>query len=83
MYEAITPEMIDTIDKAGTLADTAGSDRRPLAHAATGLERAAADIALQAVKLADPMARQSATTVADGLSAAAQLCRVAIDARAE
>ena len=46
MYEAITPDMIDTIDKAGTLADTAGSDRRPLAHAATGLERTAAGIAM-------------------------------------
>ncbi|HVW50441.1 MAG TPA: hypothetical protein VHC91_08535 [Trinickia sp.] len=83
MYDAITPEMIETIDKAGTLADTPASDRRPLAHAALGLEQAAAGIATQAVKLADPMARQSATTVADGLSAAAQLCRAAIDARSE
>ena len=83
MYDAITPDMIDTIDKAGTLADTAGSDRRPLAHAATALECTAAGIAMQAVKLADPMARQHATTVADGLSAAAQLCRAAIDARPE
>ena len=83
MYDAITPEMIDTIDKAGTLADTPGSDRQPLSLAATGLERAAAGIAIQAVKLADPMARKDATTVADGLTAAAQLCRAAIDARPE
>lgn len=83
MYDAITPEMIDAIDKAGTLADTPGSDRQPLSLAATGLERAAAGIAAQAVKLADPMARQHATTVADGLSAAAHLCRAAIDARPE
>lgn len=83
MYDAITPEMIEAIDKAGTLADTLGSDRRPLAHAATGLDRVAAGISAQAVKLADPMLRQHATTVADGLSAAAQLCRAAIDARPE
>jgi hypothetical protein len=83
MYDAITPDMIDTIDKAGTLADSPGSDRRPLEHAAAGLERAAQGISAQAVTLADPMARQSATTVADGLIAAAQLCRAAIDARPE
>jgi|GEM_PF-4647341 len=83
MYDAITPEITEVIDKAGALADTPGSDRRPLAHAASGLEQVAAGIAMQAVKLADPMARQSATTVADGLSAAAQLCRFAIDARSE
>lgn len=83
MYDAITPGMIDAIDKAGTVAETPGSDRRALALAATGLERAAAGISVQAVKLADPMARQHATTVADGLSAAAQLCRAAIDARPE
>lgn len=83
MSDAITPEMIEAIDKAGTLADTPGSDRRPLAHAAVGLDHAAAGIAMQAVKLADPLARQRASTVADGLSAAAQLCRAAIDARHE
>lgn len=83
MYDAITPEMIETIDKAGTLADTPDSDRRPLSHAATGLESAAAAVAAQAAKASDPMARQQATTVADGLSAAAQLCRAAIDARPE
>jgi hypothetical protein len=79
MYDTMTPELIDIIDNVKTLAEQPPAQRRNFADAAFGLERIAADIAAQAVKLGDPMLRQSATTVADGLSAAAQLCRAAIE----
>ncbi|WP_206956642.1 hypothetical protein [Trinickia acidisoli] len=79
MYDAVTPEMIDTIDSVKTLTEQPTPQRGKLGDAALGLERLATDIASQAVKLADPMLRQSATTVADGLNAAAQLCRTAIE----
>ena len=80
MYDTVTTEMIDAIDSVKTLADQPPSQRRKLGEAALGLERLANEIASQAVKLSDPMLRQSATTVADGLTAAAQLCRSTIDA---
>lgn len=81
MYEAVTNEMIDAIDSVKTLSDRPEPQRRSLGEAAAGLERLAAQIAYQAVKLADPMLRQSAATVADGLNAAAQLCRSTIESQ--
>lgn len=80
MYDTVTTEMIDAIDGVKTLADQPTAHRRKLVDAALGLDRLANEIASQAVKLGDPMLRQSATTVADGLSAAAQLCRSTLDA---
>jgi len=79
MYDAMTPELIDVIDNLKTLAEQPPAQRRKLADAALGLEHVAGDIAAQAVRLSDPLLRQSATTVADGLNAAAQLCRAAIE----
>jgi hypothetical protein len=79
MYEAMPPELIDIIENVKTLAEQPVTQRRKFADAALGLERVAGDIAAQAVKLGDPLLRQSATTVADGLTAAAQLCRAAIE----
>ncbi|TAM85184.1 hypothetical protein EPN42_16090 [bacterium] len=76
----MTTEMIDAIDGVKTLADQPPTQRRKLGEAALGLDRLATEIASQAVKLSDPMLRQSATTVADGLSAAAQLCRSTLEA---
>jgi hypothetical protein len=78
MYEAMAPELIGIIDNVKTLSEQPVAQRLKFAEAALGLERVAGDIAAQAVKLSDPLLRQSATTVADGLTAAAQLCRVAI-----
>lgn len=80
MYDTVTTEMIDAIDGVKTLADQPPTQRKKLGEAAIGLDRLATEIASQAVKLTDPMLRQSATTVADGLAAAAQLCRSTIDA---
>ncbi len=79
MYDTLNPELIDVMDNIKTLADQSTAQRQKLGEAAQGLERLAIDISSQAVKLADPMLRQSATTVADGLNAAAQLCRTAIE----
>jgi hypothetical protein len=79
MYAPMTTELIDIIDTVKTLPEQPGAQRRKFAEAALGLERVAGDIAAQAVKLADPLLRQSATTVADGLNAAAQLCRAAVE----
>ena len=62
MYDAVTPEMIDAIDSVKTLEDQPVSQRQKLREAALGLERLATDIASQAVKLTDPMLRQSATS---------------------
>jgi hypothetical protein len=79
MYDAMPPELIDVLDNVKTLADQPAAQRRRFGDAAIGLERIAQEIASQAVRLADPLARQSATTVADGLGAAAQLCRAAME----
>ena len=79
MYAPMTTELIDIIDTVKTLQEQPVAQRRKFAEAALGLERVAGDIAAQAVKLADPLLRQSATTVADGLNAAAQLCRAAVE----
>ncbi|HEV3426183.1 MAG TPA: hypothetical protein VG105_20810 [Paraburkholderia sp.] len=79
MYAPMTTELIDIIDTVKTLPEQPVAQRRKFAEAALGLERVAGDIAAQAVKLADPLLRQSATTVADGLNAAAQLCRAAVE----
>jgi ABC-type transporter Mla subunit MlaD len=79
MYDAMTPELIDVLDSVKTLAEQQPAQRRKLGDAALELQRISAGIASQAVKLADPLARQSATTVADGLAAAAQLCRTAME----
>lgn len=79
MYDTLPPETIEVMDNIKTLADQSTAQRQKLGEAAQGLERLAIDISSQAVKLADPMLRQSATTVADGLTAAAQLCRTAIE----
>lgn len=79
MYEAMNPELIDIVDNVKTLAEQPAAQRQKFSEAALGLERVAGDIAAQAVKLADPLLRQSAITVADGLSAAAQLCRAAVE----
>jgi hypothetical protein len=79
MYDTVTPEMIDAIDSVKTLADQPPQQRQKLGEAARGLERLATEIASQALKGADPLLRKSATTVADGLNAAAQLCRNTIE----
>lgn len=79
MYDTLTPETIEVMDNIKTLAGQSTAQRQKLGGAAQGLERLALEISSQAVKLADPMLRQSATTVADGLNAAAQLCRTAIE----
>ncbi|SMF09811.1 hypothetical protein SAMN06295900_102456 [Trinickia caryophylli] len=79
MYEAITTEHIDVLDSVKTLAEQPASARRKFEDTALALQRSAQDLATQAVKLTDPLLRQSATTVADGLNAAAQLCRAAIE----
>lgn len=79
MYEAMNPELIDIIDNVKTLAEQAPAQRQKFADAALGLERVASDIALEAVKLVDPLLRQSATIVVDGLVAAAQLCRTVVE----
>ncbi len=80
MYDTVTTEMIDAIDGVKTLAEQPPAHRRQLGEAALGLDRLANEIASQAIKLSDPMLRQSATTVADGLTAAAQLCRATLEA---
>jgi len=79
MYDTLPPETIDVMDNIKTLADQSTAQRQKLGDAAQGLQRLAIEISSQAVKLADPMLRQSATAVADGLNAAAQLCRTAIE----
>lgn len=80
MYDNLTDETIDAIDAVKTLSEQSADQRRALVDAALGLDRLASEIASRAVKLADPMMRQQATTVADGLNAAAQLCRSTVDA---
>ncbi len=82
MYSALTPELIDAIDSVKTLPDQPQSTRTKLGEAANALEHVASEIATQAVKFADPLLRQSATTVADGLRAASELCRAAVEAAA-
>ena len=79
MYDTLPPETIDVMDNIKTLADQSTAQRQKLGDAAQGLQRLAIEISSQAVKLADPMLRQSATAVADGLNAAAQLCRNTIE----
>ncbi|TKC91525.1 hypothetical protein FAZ69_03465 [Trinickia terrae] len=79
MYDAMTNELIDLLDNVKTLAEQPAAQRRKFADAALGLDRTSREIATQAVKLTDSLARQSATTVADGLAAAAQLCRSAME----
>lgn len=79
MYDAMTPELIDVLDNVKTLAEQPSTQRRKFIDAALELERIAGEIASQAVRLTDPLARQSATTVSDGLAAAAQLCRSATE----
>jgi len=82
MYSALTPELIDAIDSAKTLSDHPQKTRDKLGEAADALAQVASEIATQAVKCADPLLRQSATTVADGLRAASALCRAAVEAAA-
>ncbi|VWB88459.1 hypothetical protein [Burkholderia lata] len=77
MYDTITPELMDVIDGVKTLSEQPASVRLKFDDTALALQLCAQDIALHAVKLADPLMRQSATTVADGLNAAAKLCRIA------
>ncbi|WP_118182933.1 hypothetical protein [Paraburkholderia phosphatilytica] len=79
MYDAIPPELIDVLDNVKTLADQPAAQRRKFADVAAGLECSAQEIASQALRLTDPLARQSAITVADGLAAAAQLCRTTLE----
>lgn len=82
MYSALTPDLVEAIDSIKSLADQPKAARRKLDDAANALDRTASGIAEQAVKVGDPMLRQSATTVADGLRAASALCRAAVEAQA-
>ena len=73
MFESITPQMQDTLDRICTLVASNPHDARVNAGIEE-LKRMSAEVLATAAPEPEPMLRNAAATVADGLLAAAAIC---------